>query len=451
VTVAPLRPLGPRRVAVVTAAGLGLVMLDNTAVSVALPAIRDSFDAQVADLQWTVSAMSLANAAALPLSGALGDRLGARRTMRIGLTGFAVAAAAASLSPSVGLLVAARALQGVAAAMMLPNAAALLGANVPAAERGAAVGAWLATSSLGLVAGPLAAGVLVDSLGWRAVLLLHLPVAVAGVVGARRLVDARSPARAGWDRAGVLTGGLGLLAVSYGLIELGRPGTRLPLAVLALLAGGALLAGFVAVERRAAAPVLDLALLREPRYAGVLAAALLYNGTVAGGTFLVSLLVQTSRGAGPLAAGVVLLVTTIGMPVGGLLAGRLATRLGLRRLMPVAASCLAGGYALAAALAGAPLGLLLAALAVTGLAVGVLFASDTLAVLEVVDPREAPSGLAALSTVRQVGSVVGVASLGAVAGLAGAPAAGLLAAGLLAVPAVVTLARTLAGPPGPPR
>ncbi|GGM45829.1 MFS transporter [Dactylosporangium sucinum] len=435
------------RAIMTSAAGLGLVMMDNTAVTLALPAIAASLGAVVADLQWVLSAPLLAAAVVLPLAGAIGDRYGALRAMRIGLLVFAVAALVVATSPDVVTLIVARAAQGVGQAFMLPNGAALLAANVPVARRTRAVSTWISVSSLGLVLGPLGGGLAIEHLGWRWLFAGHLLVAVAGIIGTRRLSDSEHRSPHPIDLRGVVAGGAALFCTCFGLIELGRPSGRTGLALLGLGLGVAAAGAFVAIQRRRPHPLLDFGMLRNRQFAAVVLAALVYNGALSGTTFLLSLLMQNARGVAPGAVGLILLCATAGIPLGSQLAGSLGTRLGLRVVMAAAALVLGIGYTIVAGLALAPPALLAVPLLITGLASGALFASDTVAALAVATPQKVSSGLASVSLSRQVGSLLGIAGLGALSAAvtpvsqpAGARVA-MVMAGLVVLPCALLLWR----------
>jgi MFS family permease len=441
------------RTAAACAAGLGLVMTDNTAVAVALPRLAADLGTGIAGQQWVVATMVLATAGSLPASGAIGDRYGARTVFRTGLAVFVAGAATAATGSLVaglaGLLVG-RAVQGVGAALMLPNGAALLSANVEPVHRARVVGLWISISAMGLVVGPLAGGAIVDDAGWRLVFALEAAPAVGGWWLARALHQ-RPRGTARLDVPGVLVGSVGVAALCSGVVELGREHGEQGLAVAALVV--ALVAGavFWPLEHRVMAPAVDVALFRDSRYAALMGACLVYNGVISAEAFLLSLLAQVSPTAGARRAGLVLFAATVLMPVGSQLTGRLAGRLPLRRLMTSAALTIALTLVIAAWLSSGALPLAVPALAMTGMAAGVLFAADTLAVLELVEPERASSGLATLSLVRQCGNVLGVTVLGTVAATSGRLVEstavglqlGLAVGGVLALVPAVLVARYL--------
>src|SRR5690606_26673365 len=263
-----------------------------------------------------------------PISGMLGDLWGARATMQTGFLVFACAALITLFSADVQTLIVARAIQGIAVALMLPNGAALLGHNLGDSEhRATAFGFWLTISSAGLVLGPLAGGAFAQTVGWRYTYAIMVPAALLSAVGLRRLADTPRRWSGSIDVAGLLTAstrpGLRCLA----LIELGRVGRAdAQLEMAAMAAAGAVVAFalFVVVEKRVRQPVIDLGLLRDRQYTAVLGAALVYNLATSGGVFLLSIYLQEQRGVSSVVTGVLLIIANIGMPLAGRLAGPLA-------------------------------------------------------------------------------------------------------------------------------
>ncbi|NBO09605.1 MAG: MFS transporter, partial [Actinobacteria bacterium] len=179
----------PLLVASVAAAGLGMVMYDNTAITVALPAIRDAFHTDTSSLQWMLNGLSLMTGSMLPFSGALGDRFGPKRTFRAGILLFAAAALMGSFSTSIGMLIGFRVLQGFGGALLLPNSTALLNANVTPETRNHTVGLWISISATGLIVGPLGGGLLISHFGWRAALYGHTIIALFGAWRIGKLDD----------------------------------------------------------------------------------------------------------------------------------------------------------------------------------------------------------------------------------------------------------------------
>ncbi len=269
--------------AVLAAAILGSSMsfLDGTAVNVALPALQSGLGATLTDVQWVVEAYALFLAALLLVGGSLGDRYGRRRVFVLGVVVFALASAVCGMAPSIGWLIAARAVQGVGAALLVPESLALLSANFEGARRGAAIGTWSAFSAVTAAVGPLCGGWLIDHLSWRWVFWLNLPLAVVVIyLSLRHVPESRDPAAPHrLDLAGTLLATLGLGGLTYGLTEAGSRGLGQPLLVAAMILGGLALVAFVAVEARRAAPMMPLSLFRSRAFAGANALTLfLYAG-----------------------------------------------------------------------------------------------------------------------------------------------------------------------------
>jgi DHA2 family methylenomycin A resistance protein-like MFS transporter len=413
-----LRERSPLLVATLCATGLGMVMFDNTTVIVALPAIRDAFHSSTNSQQWVLNALALMTGAMLPFSGAIGDRFGPKRIFRIGLLAFAFAALLGSFATSLGFLVACRALQGIGGAMILPNGIALLRANVRIEQRNRAIGQWISLGSIGLVVGPLGGGWLITHFGWRAAFYGHVPIALFGAYRSRHLSDGERR-QSNLDYPGIATSSLAVLALCAGLIQVGRSNGNYIFASALLVAGIFLLAVFFLIEHRVEHPLIDPLWLTGVRTRGVLIACTIYNATIAGSTFLIAVLAQDSRHLTPFLGGVVVAAACILMPLGARISGRVVTIVDLRKVMLRGSIVLAVGYVIIAFAAQSPFVILLLTLLVTGFCAGLLFSGDTIAIVKVLSPEKASSGLATLSLMRQVGSVFGVALFGSVSELLG--------------------------------
>lgn len=409
----------PLLVTAMCATGLASVMFDQTSLVVAVATIGRDLGAGVAGLQWLSAIMPLLAATAIPVSGALATRYGARSVLRAGLLVFASGAALASLSASLPMLLGARAVQGIGAALILPNGPALLGANIPPGPaRQRAVGFWLVVSSAGLFLGPLVGGTLVAEFGWRVTFVVLVPLTLAGAATVS-LLDDTTRARSGpIDVAGLVLVCLSLGTLSWALIETGRGDA--PAALVG--AGYALAAGlfglFVIVERRAVNPVLDLSVLGTRALRVLLPAVLVYNAVINGSGFVISIHLQEGRKLSAGVAGAFLLVANLGMP----LAGPLTTT--LRRLVRPGALILGSLAALVGVLGLLSLGetlllpVLLLPLFVFGLAAGVLYSVDTITVLDTAEGPASATATATLALMRQVGTVVGIAALASIGQLA---------------------------------
>lgn len=255
----------------VTILGSSLAFIDGTVVNLALPTLQRGMGASATDLQWIVEAYALFFSALLLVGGSLGDRFGRRRMYAIGISVFAGASALCGFAGSIRLLVVARALQGVGAALLVPGSLAIIATSFPEKERGRAIGAWSSFSAMTTAVGPVLGGWLIDHWGWRWAFLLNLPMAVAALVLLFwRVPESRDPGasrRLDWVGAALATVGLGSLV--YGLIEASNRGLGHPAVTGALVCGAACLVAFVAVEARSRAPMLPLALFRSRLFAGV--------------------------------------------------------------------------------------------------------------------------------------------------------------------------------------
>ncbi|HKI01061.1 MAG TPA: MFS transporter [Thermoanaerobaculia bacterium] len=254
-----------------TILGSSMAFIDGTAVNVALPALQADLGATVAGVQWVVEVYALFLAALLLVGGSLGDRLGRRRVFLTGVAGFALASVWCGLAPGIGQLIAARAVQGIAAALMVPGSLALLSASFSRERRGRAIGTWSGFGAITAAVGPLMGGWLIDHASWRWVFFLNLPLALAVIVISLRYVpESRDPAAAATklDIAGALLATAALGGITFGLIESSRLGWGDSRVLGALGIGIASLAGFLVVEARSRAPMMPLSLFRSRAFAG---------------------------------------------------------------------------------------------------------------------------------------------------------------------------------------
>jgi EmrB/QacA subfamily drug resistance transporter len=311
--------------------GLFMVGLDGTVVSVANPAISASLGTSFAELQWITNAYLLGLAVFLILGGTLGDRFGRRRMYLTGVVAFAVTSVAIGLVGSTGGVIAFRALQGVSAALLMPQTLALLRATFPKEKFGAAVGVWGGVSSVAIAAGPIVGGALVESLGWEWVFFVNAPIALVGLLlGGRVLAESTAPGRARVDVPGVVLLALGLCAVVLAVVQSESWGWTSPVTLGVLAAGLLLLGAFGLVETRIAEPLLPLTLFRDPTLTvGAVAVAANFFALF-GVTFFLSLFLLNLRGVDGLTAGVMLLplsgVSIVASPIGAALVGRFGIR-----------------------------------------------------------------------------------------------------------------------------
>lgn len=314
--------------------GSALAGIDATVVNVALPAIGDELDADFTTLQWTVSAYALTLASFILLGGVLGDRFGRRRVFVTGVVWFALASLACGLAPSAPLLVAARALQGVGGALLMPGSLAMIQASFGPQDRARAIGAWSGLGGVATAAGPFLGGWLVDVASWRWVFLINAPLAALVVwIALRHVPESRDPGAGGRvDLAGAALGALGLGGLTYALISLGErgPGTGPLVAVaLGLVAGGA----FVLVEQRAKQPMLPLRAFRSGQFSAANAVTFVVYGGFGAVFLLLVFQLQVVSGFSPVAAGTAMLPITLVMLTLSARSGAIAARIGPRLQM----------------------------------------------------------------------------------------------------------------------
>ena len=314
----------------ITSLALFAFALDRLVVTIALPAIRTDLGAQVADLEWTVNAYTLSFAVLLLTGGALGDRFGRRRMFTIGVAVFTAGSAAAALAPTIGTLVAARALQGVGGALFSPLTLTMLSAVTPPARRGAVLGAWGGIGGLGAALGPLAGGALAGSVGWRAIFWLNVPLGLALIaLGRLRLAETYGPRR-NLDLLGVVLGSAGLFGVVWAVIRIGVVGWASTDVSLAFGGGVVLLTLFVIWEMRTPAPMLPMRFFRNRVFAAGGLASLMMYSALFGALFLITQLLQAGLGATPLQAGLrtlpMAVMPMLLAPVGGVIADRIGFR-----------------------------------------------------------------------------------------------------------------------------
>jgi len=414
--------LSTRQALIVITASMGFVVsqLDVTIVNVALASMGRDLHASVASLQWTVDAYALAFAALMLSAGVLGDRFGARRLFVAGLALFGLASAACGFAADAGQLIAARTLQGVGAAAMLPNSLVLVNQSCGHDDglRARAVSLWTAAGAVSIAAGPVAGGVLIATFGWRSIFWVNVPLCIAGMAATYEWIADKKPTQnsQGVDLPGQVLATVALTSFVGAMIELRPLGIRHPVVaggmVLALLTG----AGFVAIERRANAPMLPPALFRDRTFNSAIAFGICVNLTYYGMVFVLSLYLQRVLGLSPLHAGLAFLPLTGGFLLSNLAAGPVVARFGSRLPMITGALIDATGFAaLCFVDASTPVFVLLLPFLLIPTGMGLAVPAMTTAMLGTVEAARAGTASAVLNTARQAAGAVGVAVFGALA------------------------------------
>jgi EmrB/QacA subfamily drug resistance transporter len=400
----------------ITSVALFMTTLDNLVVTTALPVIRKDLDASLSGLEWTVNAYTLTFAVLLLTGAALGDRFGRRRLFTIGLAIFTLASAAAALAPSIEVLIAARALQGLGGAIVTPLTLTILSAAVPAERRGLVLGAWGGISGLAVAIGPLVGGAVVQGISWQWIFWLNVPIGLALIpLAALRLRESRGPNDA-LDLPGVGLASAGLLGIVWGLVRGNSVGWGSLEIVSSLSAGLLVLALFVLWELRAAQPMLPLRFFRNRTFAAANVASLLMFFGMFGSIFLLAQFFQTVQGYSPLDAGLRILPWTA-MPIFvAPIAGALSDRIGGRPLMVTGLSLQAIGLAWIGFVT-TPTGAyshVVAPFVLSGIGMALYFAPVANVVLSSVKPEEEGQASGANNAIRELGGVFGVAVLASV-------------------------------------
>ena len=339
-----------RSVLAATILASSMAFIDGTVVNVALPALQRDLDATAIDVQWVVEAYALFLSALLLVGGSLGDHYGRKRVFLIGVSLFAVASAWCGFAPNIYQLIAARAVQGIGGALLIPGSLAIISASFPPEKRGRAIGTWSGFSAITTAIGPVLGGWLIENVSWRAVFFLNLPLAVAVVfITLQRITESRDHKRTGgidWFGAALATAGLG--GLTYGLIESSRLSWTGPPVVIAIVIGLVALVTFVVVEARSKSPMLPLKLFRSRNFTGTNLLTLLLYFSLGGGLFFLTLNLIQVQEFSATAAGAALLPFVILMFVLSRWSGGLIERLGPRPPLIVGPFVAAVGFALMA-------------------------------------------------------------------------------------------------------
>jgi len=397
--------------------GLFMIMLDNTIVNVALPTIQRSLDLKISELEWVVTGYALTFGALMLTGGKLADLLGRRRIFVVGLVIFTASSLACGLADGATMLIAARVVQGLGAALMNPATLSIIVATFPARQRGTAIGIWAGVSALALAIGPLLGGIITERISWNWIFFINVPVGVLGIVAALLFIDESrdTSQEQRLDVPGLVTSTVGLFSLSYALIEANTYGWTSTRILLAFGIAAVSLVLFVLLERHQRLPMLDLALFRNRGFAGANAVMLLVGLAMFGVFFYVSLYVQQVLGYSAIEAGASFLPWTVLIILLAPQAGRLSDRFGARPFV-------AGGMVVIAASmfffsrlgADESFWSLLPGMLLGGVGTAATMAPITAAAMQAVRPEKAGVGSAVLNSMRQVGGSLGIALMGAI-------------------------------------
>jgi len=417
----PARPAAVRRIPLwLTIAAVSLPMfmatLDNLVMTSALPVIQADLHASVNDLSWFMNAYTLAFATFMLPAATLGDRLGRRRVMVAGIVVFTLASIGSALSDSSGALIAARAVQGLGAAAVMPLSLTLLAANVPERLRPAAIGIWGGVSGLGVALGPVVGGAVVEGVSWQAIFWLNVPVAILALP---LVLAAVSESRGTWQRldllGAVMLGGAVFLGI-WGIVHGNDDGWSSAGVLTPLIAAAVLLPAYVVHAMRRSDAVLPLRLFASRSFSVANLVALGFTAGMFGAVFLLSQYLQVVQGFSPLGAGVRTLPWTAAPMIVAPLAGVLASRVGVRPLLLVGLALQAGSLVWFAGLteSGSSYSAFVPALAMAGVGMGLVFPSVSNATLDGLPDDDFATASSANSTIREFGVALGIALLTAV-------------------------------------
>ena len=408
----------------VTILGSAIGFLDGTVVNVALPDLSRDLDADVAAVQWILNGYLLSLSALILLGGSLGDRYGRRRIFVIGTIWFTAASAMCAAAPTAEILIVARILQGVGAALITPGSLAIIEASLRREDRSRAIGTWSALGGIAAAAGPLLGGYLIEAVSWRAIFLINLPLGVILVLAAvRHVPETRDPTVTGkLDFAGSVLAAIGLAGTTYALVEAPGRGMSDPIVLATLAVGVVALAAFVVVERRAAQPMLPVEIFASRQFTAANLVTFTVYAALGGVLFLLVVVLQISLGFSPVAAGAASLPITVLMLLLSSRAGALAQRIGPRLPLTFGPLLLAAGMLLLSRIAPGDdyLTGVLPGIVVFGLGLSATVAPVTATALAAADDRHAGVASGINNAVSRIAPLAAVAVLPIVAGLGGA-------------------------------
>ncbi|WP_043451661.1 MFS transporter [Jongsikchunia kroppenstedtii] len=419
-----MNELSPQRKRIILATccmSLLIVSMDATIVNVALPSIRRSFHADAADLQWVIDIYTLVLATLLMLSGALADRLGRRRVFQVGLTIFALGSLLCSIAPTVGVLIGARLVQAIGGSMLNPVAMSIITqVFTDVKERARAVGMWGAVVGISMAIGPIVGGWLVDTVGWRSVFWINLPICAAAIILTAIFVpESKSTTLRTLDPVGQLAFALFMAGAVFGLIEGPRNGWGTPMPVAAFTIAVVAMAVFIWYEHRVSDPFIDLRFFRSVPFSSATAIAVCAFSSYGAFLFMMSIYMQNQRGWSAIDAGLMYLPIAVAALVLSPLSGRLVGRYGTRpSLLCSSVLMTVGAVGLVLMKDDSPIWQLLITFFAFGAGFGMVNAPITTSAVGGMPRDRAGAASAVASTSRQLGVSIGVALCGAVAGRA---------------------------------
>jgi EmrB/QacA subfamily drug resistance transporter len=412
-----------RWVITATVLGSGMAALDATVVGIALPAIGRDFHAGVTSLQWVVDAYTLTLAGLLLLGGTLGDSYGRRKVFVIGVVWFALASLLCGLAPTAGVLIAARALQGVGGALLTPGSLAILQASFAEEDRSAAIGAWSGLGGVSTAIGPFLGGWLIGAVSWRLVFFINLPLAVAVLaIATRHVPETKSPGPVPrLDVKGAVCISGALAGITYGLIQASASGWASVQVLVPLGVGAVLLGLFILVEAREAQPMLPLGIFASRQFSAANAVTFVVYAALGGLLFLVPTVLQVVHGYSPIEAGTALLPVTFIMLALSARSGALAARIGPRLQMTVGPLVIAASLFLFTRIGGSGdyWTAVFPAVVVFGLGVAINVAPLTATALAAAPADHAGIASAVNNDVARAAGLIAVAVLPALAGITG--------------------------------